>query len=261
MAKYQELAGELRAAIERGDYAPGETIPKQEELARAAGVNIKTVKAAVDLLQREGLVTAVRKRGTVVRERPALRRRGMERYDKRLWMDEGTPAFGADRDASGADWSPANQTQVTRVVPATSEVAEGLAIKTGSSVLERARLIVDAAGSPTHTLTSYYRLEDVEGTSLAEPTPGPAGGRGGGLRVLTDQGLEPESITERLHARMPSVDELDELSLPSGEPVVVLTRVIWADGRPVEFARGVHRASRFEWEYHFEIPDTRREAR
>jgi GntR family transcriptional regulator len=145
--------------------------------------------------------------------------------------------------------------------PATSEVAEGRAITTGSSVLERARLVVDSAGGTTHTLTSYYPLEDVEGTTLADPTPGPAGGLGGGLRVLTDRGLEPESITERLHARMPSVDELDELALPSGEPVVILTRVIWANGRPVEFARGVQRALRFAWEYHFEIQDTRGEAR
>ncbi|MBO0847845.1 MAG: GntR family transcriptional regulator, partial [Pseudonocardia sp.] len=33
MTGYRELAAELRDAIERGQYTPGETLPKQAELA------------------------------------------------------------------------------------------------------------------------------------------------------------------------------------------------------------------------------------
>jgi GntR family transcriptional regulator len=121
-------------------------------------------------------------------------------------------------------------------------------------VFVRARLVKDA-GTPTHTLTSYYRPEDVDGTPLVNPEPGPAG-RGGGFAVLTMQGLEPEYVTETISARMPTPDEKALLALDAGEPVMVLTRVTsTADHRPVEFARGIHAASRFAWPYTFRMPD------
>jgi GntR family transcriptional regulator len=38
--------------------------------------------------------------------------------------------------------------------------------------------------------------------------------------------------------------------------VMVLTRITrTADHRPVEFARGIHAASRFAWTYTFRMPD------
>jgi GntR family transcriptional regulator len=63
-------------------------------------------------------------------------------------------------------------------------------------------------------------------------------------------------MTENFYARMPTPDEVEQLELPSGEPVMVLQRRTYtADGRVVEFARGVHAASRFSWSYTFKIPD------
>jgi GntR family transcriptional regulator len=52
-----------------------------------------------------------------------------------------------------------------------------------------------------------------------------------------------------------SPQERDALALPSGEPVMLLQRTTFtADGVVVEFARGVHAASRFTWTYDFPIP-------
>ncbi len=110
-------------------------------------------------------------------------------------------------------------------------------------------------GVSTHTMTSYYRREDVEGTPLVDPRPGIAGQRGG-FAILSDRGLEPHEITEDLRARMPTVDEATLLELPDGEPVVEIHRVTrTAEGRVVEYAVGVHAASRFLWSYTFAIPD------
>ncbi|WP_084464357.1 UTRA domain-containing protein [Microtetraspora fusca] len=68
--------------------------------------------------------------------------------------------------------------------------------------------------------------------------------------------MEPDVITETLCARMPKPEEVEQLQLPSGEPVMVLTRTTSTrEGRVVEFARGVHAASRFAWSYTFKIPD------
>ncbi|WP_242893912.1 GntR family transcriptional regulator [Actinomadura litoris] len=251
---YRELADVLRDAIRQGQYPPGSTLPKQDEIAQEHQVNIKTVRQAVRVLEAEGLVTPVRRRGTVVRLRPPMKRLGIDRYAKSKWKFGGLVAFAADREASGRDWKPTDQTQQVRMVEADAEVATALDLEEGAPVYERARLVKEG-DTPTHTLTSYYRPEDVEGTPLVDPTPGPAG-RGGGFAVLTMQGLEPDSMTESFHARMPTREEIDLLQLPAGEPVVVLQRLtLTSEGRIVEFARGVHAASRFSWSYTFKIPD------
>lgn len=250
---YRDVAADLRRSIRDGTYGPGAVLPKQEDIAASFGVNIKTVRQAIRLLEAEGLVTPVRRRGTVVRTRPPMKRLGVDRYAKSKWK-YGLVAFAADRESSGRSWRPDDQVNKVRKVGADQEVAAALGIPPGVPVYERAR-IVKVGDEPTHTLTSYYRLEDVEGTPLVDSAPGPAG-FGGGFAVLTLQGLEPDIITETIHARMPTPDEADELRLPAGEPVMVLHRTTATrDGRVVEFARGVHAASRFSWSYTFKIPD------
>jgi GntR family transcriptional regulator len=250
---YRELAADLRAAIQRGEYQPDETLPKQEDIADRYGVNVGTVRKAVAVLEAEGLVTPVRRRGTVVRARPPMQRLGIDRYAKSKWKFADLVAFAADREASGRQWTPGDQTQTVALVEADDDVAEAFGIEPGAPVYERARLVKDA-GTPTHTLTSYYLPEHVEGTPLVDPTPGPAG-RGGGFAVLTMQGLEPDHMTETFHSRMPTPAETEQLELPAGEPVMVLERRTYtAENRLVEFARGVHAASRFAWIYDFKIP-------
>ncbi|MGW5054747.1 GntR family transcriptional regulator [Actinokineospora sp. NPDC004072] len=251
---YRELAAILREAIQRGDYPAESTLPKQEEIAAAHGVNINTVRKAVSLLEAEGLVTPVRRRGTVVRARPPMKRLGVDRYAKSKWKF-GLVAFAADREASGREWKPGDQTNEVRKTVADEETATALGVEVGSAVYERARLVRDEDKVPTHTLTSYYRPEHVEGTPLVDPSPGPAT-PGGGFAVLTLQGYEPHRMTETFLARMPTPEELAKLEMPAGEPVMVLHRTTYTEvGEPIEFARGIHRSSRFSWTYTFPLPD------
>lgn len=250
---YRDLASLLRDAIKAGDYPPDSTLPKQDDLADQYDINVNTVRKAISVLESEGLVTSVRRRGTVVRARPPMKRLGVERYAKSKWKF-GLVAFAADREASGQTWNRNDQTNQVRKVEADADVASALGIEPGSPVYERARL-VKQDGHPTHTLTSYYRPEHVENTPIVDPKPGTAT-PGGGFAVLTLQGLEPDSMTETFHSRMPTPEEIDQLELPAGEPVMILERTTRTeDGTPVEFARGVHAASRFAWSYTFEIPE------
>ena len=95
---YRKVAEALRSGIERGEYAPDTTLPKQNDIASSFGVNVGTVRKAVALLEAEGLVTPVRRRGTVVRPRPPMRRLGIDRYAKSNWKFSGLVAFAADRE-------------------------------------------------------------------------------------------------------------------------------------------------------------------
>ncbi|GAA2294658.1 GntR family transcriptional regulator [Streptomyces atrovirens] len=253
--KWRELADKLAEQIRRGEYAPGQQLPHIRTLVEAGEGSKSTVHAAYKALEAEGLVTSSRGHGTVVRQQVPLKRLGIARYDKAKWRDGDEVAFIADRVASGRGYRRNEQTQTVSRVVAPPEVAAAHGLPEGAEVYARARLVKEG-DQPTHTLTSYYRPEHVEGTRLVDPTPGPAG-RGGGFRVLYDAGYEIDHMRERLFARAATPDEVKQLQLPPGEPVVELHRTTYtADGTIVEFAIGVHAASRFAWEYDFKVPDS-----
>ncbi|MGW4433816.1 GntR family transcriptional regulator [Streptomyces tendae] len=253
--KWRELADRIAEKIRSGEYAPGEQLPQIREWVEDGEGSKSTVHAAYKALEAEGLVTSSRGHGTVVRDQPPLKRLGIERYDKAKWRDGDEVAFIADRVASGRAYRRNEQTQTVSKVPAPAAVAAAHGLAEGADVYARARLVKEGT-QPTHTLTSYYRPEHVEGTRIVDPAPGPAG-RGGGFRVLYDAGYEIDHMRESLFARVPTADEAQLLQLAPGEWVVELHRTTFtADGTVVEFALGVHAATRFSWTYDFKVPDS-----
>ncbi|MFJ5175182.1 GntR family transcriptional regulator [Streptomyces griseoviridis] len=253
--KWRELADRLAEQIRSGEYRSGQQLPHIRELVERGEGSKSTVHAAYKALEAEGLVTSSRGHGTVVREQVPLKRLGIARYDKAKWRDGDEVAFIADRVASGRAYRRNEQTQTVSLVEAPLAVSEAHGLPAGAEVYSRARLVKEGE-QPTHTLTSYYRPEHVEGTRIVDPAPGPAG-RGGGFRVLYDAGYEIDHMKERIFARAATPDESKLLQLPPGEPVVELHRTTYtAAGTVVEFAIGVHAASRFAWEYEFQVPDS-----
>jgi GntR family transcriptional regulator len=72
--RYVQLAGVMRARIERGQWPHGHRLPSLEELMDEFGIARVTVRQAVDLLAREGLLSAQRGRGTFVTGEPRRER-------------------------------------------------------------------------------------------------------------------------------------------------------------------------------------------
>ncbi|WP_405545228.1 GntR family transcriptional regulator [Streptomyces phaeochromogenes] len=253
--KWRELADRFAEQIRNGEYEPGAQLPQIRDLVTAGEGSKDTVHKAYKALEAQGLVTSSRGHGTVVRQQTPLKRLGIARYDKAKWRDSDEVAFIADRVASGRAYRRNEQTQKVSRVMAPPQVAEAHGLPEGAEVYARARLVKEGT-QPTHTLTSYYRPEHVEGTRIVDPTPGPAG-RGGGFRVLYDAGYEIDHMKEELFARVPSEEEAQLLQLSPGEWVVELHRTTYtADGTVVEFAIGVHAATRFAWAYDFKVPDS-----
>jgi hypothetical protein len=75
-------------------------------------------------------VNTVRK-GTVVRDRPPIKRLGTDRYAKSKWKF-GLVAFAADREASGQTWKRDDQTNTVRELFADKDVAEALGVESGA---------------------------------------------------------------------------------------------------------------------------------
>lgn len=248
------IANDLREAITNGGLAPGQKLPPVRDLAEQYGVSRNTAVKAIGILRNEGLITTRYGSGAYVREEHPIRRLGPDRYARSRWSVTTVQAHADERHDGDAIQQQGHQTQEVDLVPADDRTASTLGVAPGTLVYERAR-VMTRDGHPTHTMASYYRREDVGGTPLVDGRPGIAG-QGGGFAILTGLGLPPEEITEDLFARMPTSTEAMLLELSPGEPVVELHRVTrTTDGRVIEYARGVHAASRFVWSYTFKVPD------
>ena len=65
--RYRQLAGILRARIERGELEPGDRLPSQPTLAQEYGIAKMTAAKALQVLVDEGLAVVVPGMGTFVK--------------------------------------------------------------------------------------------------------------------------------------------------------------------------------------------------
>ena len=65
---YRQLADQLHQGIRSGEFAPGMRIPSEHKLAAEHRIGRPTVRQAIDLLVRKGLLTRRRGAGTFVRD-------------------------------------------------------------------------------------------------------------------------------------------------------------------------------------------------
>ncbi|WP_307710777.1 GntR family transcriptional regulator [Streptomyces sp. V1I6] len=213
---YRDIAAALRQQISEGRYEPGDKLPMLTELQAEWGAGYQTVRSAIALLEQEGLVEAVRRRGTIVRERPGKRRVTRSRE---VYRDE----LGYYFDPAAQPWVALEPPTVQwGVVPV--DVASLMELPLGAEVLIRDRLMGDPdTREPKQLATSYLPAEVARGTRLAEPDTG----LGGIYDRLEEMGHRPLSWREGVTARMPSPDEAAALRLPPdvGVPLLRVVRI------------------------------------
>lgn len=71
---YEQIAAQVRSAIDNGEIARGERLPAASELAGATGVHLHTVLHAYAELRDEGLIELRPRRGAVVTAQPPRER-------------------------------------------------------------------------------------------------------------------------------------------------------------------------------------------
>lgn len=66
--RYRQIADDLRARMEAGEYPPASRLPSKAELMESYGVALATVNAAIGVLRDEGRLETEQGKGTFARK-------------------------------------------------------------------------------------------------------------------------------------------------------------------------------------------------
>ncbi|MET9603134.1 GntR family transcriptional regulator [Streptomyces sp. NPDC006459] len=214
MARYEEVADDLRQRIHSGEYGVGGTLPRYEELTQTYGVGRGVVSAALAVLEREGLVRPIKRKGIVVLDWTLARRRIAR---GQLVMRD--PRRGYVFPAASRPDEPweVHGRLFREYVPAPSRVAELMGIEAGIAVLRRRRVTSPAGEPPFQLAETWLSASAVrDAPQSAEPATGP----GGYIDRLEEAGHGPIAWTEYARPRMPSREEAQLLEISQEMPVL-----------------------------------------
>ncbi|WP_372672596.1 GntR family transcriptional regulator [Amycolatopsis kentuckyensis] len=251
MALYQRIADDLRQKVAQGVYEPGTSLPAIADLAKAYGVSDAPVRRALDILKTQGVLFGRAGSGVYVRKLPPLRRHGIDRYRRSVWLHGGRAIL----EAEAGDQAHLVHQEVRELaeVPASDFVAERLELQSGAAVwVRRRRTFVDDTAN--QLADSYYPLDVAEAAPLLrEENTGP----GGGFARLHEAGFEPTRGLEEITVRIaPGPEERELLDLPETMPVIDLVRTVFDQhGRPVEVMLAVMHPQLASFAYPFEFED------
>jgi len=234
---YRQIAELLEERIEDGTFAVGDRFPPEPQLAASFRVSRLTLRHALTVLQRRGLIDRIvgRRGGTFVRPRPV---------DRDLTTFAGySEQLRRQGLVAGAEVLKAAE------VAAAPAVAAALELEDGDPVIEVQRLRL-ASGAPVALECSSFPSAMFPGLldeQLDHSLYGLLGERYGRRPTHAHEAIEPVAA-DRQSARL--------LGVPSGTAVLLVERTAFdADGSPVEYARDLFRGDRARvvvWS--FEVP-------
>lgn len=157
---YVRIAGDYARRIRGGKLPPGIQLPSYAEIAQQNGVSDIVVRKALELLQSQGLVRSVRRRGIFVADRPNLVRVSPERQmesAERSFQNESVRGIQVERE--------------TEQIAATSELAEALGLAEGEQITHVVTRATED-GRPISISDTYHPLDvaDISTAAFLEET-------------------------------------------------------------------------------------------
>lgn len=226
--RHLQIQRVLRGRIESGEWERGRAIPTEMELLAEFGVSRTTIREALGVLTRDGLIARHRGRGSFVQTR-------------------------LDGPAAVTNLILGYQAQIkvvaTETVSAPAHIVRPLGVERGTPVTRLVRLeIVDGTAlavvvnyMPT-SLGERIRARDLTRTSL--------------LEFLRDRlGLRLGAIHQSISARLPDVETARLLETDLTQPVLAIRLVVMdVAGTPVEVSDTFYRADRYHYEVETGLP-------
>lgn len=239
-ARYEEIADELRARIDSGQYAPGDRIPGENEIMTTFEVSRDTAWKALQVLRDQGLTETRQGAPTRVRRFERIVRPAGKRLSRDVW-GSGKSMWSVDV----VDKQPTPLDVEVQPVLIDARVARMLGMEEGQAAIRRSRrYAIDS--KPVLRAVSHIPGDLAEGTPIAEENTGP----GGTYARLQDIGHAPTVFREEVRSRMPTKAEKEWLQIGRGTPVIEIVRYAADEsGRIVEVNEMVLDSSSYVLEY------------
>jgi GntR family transcriptional regulator len=224
---YYQIAEILRGMIADSGIGPDAEValPSENELCSLYSVTRATVRHALDLLEREGLVYRRKGRGTFLRRRVQL---------------DLARLCSTTKDMQARGWVPGTRLLAARLVTATEHIQHRLRIPEAPQVWEIHRLRL-ADGEPISLQWSYIsglrapRLDEHNLTGSLYDT------------LHAAYGIELRTAEQVIRTRMATDEEALILEIPSGAPVFVIDRTSCDQNeKPVEYLHALWRGDRYD---------------
>lgn len=225
---YYQLKQLLAERITNEDLLPGDMLPTEEQLQEQYGLSRTTVRQALKELELEGKISRFRGRGTFV-SKPKI-------------SHSPDPHFSLTNYLLQQGVEPGWQVLSAEWVPASSEVAERLALDRGTPVycLRRLRLANDEpiGYHVAHVISTLARSIDEERLT-----------QGGSLDYLRATGRLSGSYASRIiEAILAPAETANLLDIVKGSPILSIRRRVFnQDGIPVELLRAMYRGDRLQY--------------
>ena len=226
MSLRHSLAQELRTRILAGEWRPGDRIPSEPELARDRTVSRSSMRAAITMLEEDGVVSRKHGSGTYVTYRPALPH------------DLGRN-FGVSSLIRSTGMTPGTLDESSGAVPAPPAVAAALGVPDGEPV-SALRRVRTADGRRVVEATDWCRVEHLAPDELTELPDGSI------YAALADRGLAVDHGVADLTPRNADGDLARRLGVPRGTLLLTIDQVDrTVDGVAVLVSREHHVADAF----------------
>jgi GntR family transcriptional regulator len=221
------IANGLRRRVVTGDLSPGDRLPSEPDLARALGVSRSSLRAAIALLEEDGLVQRLHGSGTYVTHRPLMR-------------NDLSHNFGVTSMIATMGLEAGTVQERVATEPAPVDVAQALGIKPGApvSALHRVRT---ADGRPVVDTTDWCHPDVLSPEQMRDL------GHGSVYAALAEHGLSVHHGVARITPDVATGGIPQRLGVPRGALLLTLFQVdSTADGSVVLVSREHHLADAFE---------------
>lgn len=230
MAKYEEIAEDIRNGILSGKYNPNEQLPLEKEMCEYYGVSRITIKKAVDELVVQGLV---------------IKRRGSGTFVKAL-DDEDVQELSLAKQFEGFSATHRGRKVVSKVIKfevihPTEEIATKLKITNDDFVyyIIRARYADDEPYVIEYTYMPIGLIPGIKNDILMNSIY---------TYIEKNLNLKIKSAHRTIRAILPDELEQEWLKIESNFPILEVEQVGFLDnGQPFEYSKAHHRNDKIEF--------------
>ena len=223
---YQQIYEILRSEILAKHWKPGDMIPPESELVEQYQVSSITIRQALDMLEKDGLIYRQRGRGTFVAH-PSL-----EQNLTRII------SFTEDMHRRGCE--PGTGVMSSVLIPASEEIAKRLQVEPGEELAYVKRLRL-ADGEPMSVEESHLVHRNCQGILQHDFATK-------SMRLILEKEFDIRLVyaKQTIHAILAPPELVKSLSIKPGAPLLFIERVTFSQyDLPIEFLRTYYRGDRY----------------